>query len=263
MKKVILLIALISVLLMTTGCFRVISTGEVGVKKTLGKIDPKELEDGFHVFIPLVSWIEKFDVKTQEIKETANVPSVEGLIVKLDISTIYKLQSDKVAELRSSVSGDYVTTLIEPYIRSAVRDTVSGYETKSIYAEEGRHEIVVKVKEKLKRDLEPRGIIVEDVLLRDVVLPETVTTAIQKKLGAEQNALQKEFDLQAARKDAEIRVVEANGISEANKIIAHSLTNEYITYRFVQTLGETQNHVIYVPFGSGGPLLVRETGGTD
>ena len=262
MKKVIL-IALMAVMLLTTGCFRVIESGEVGVKKTLGKIDPNEVDVGLNFFVPFVSWIEKFDVKTQQIKETAEVPSIEGLIVRLDVSTIYKLQSDKVAELKSSVSGDYATTLLEPYIRSAVRDTVSGYEAKSMYAEEGRHEIALKVKEKLKETLESRGIIIEDVLLRDIGLPDVVTVAIQKKLGAEQVSQQKEFELQSARKDAEIRIVEAGGIAEANRIISHSLTNEYITYRFVQTLGETSNHVIYVPFGQGGPLLVRETGGTD
>ena len=131
MKKAILLIALFSVLLMTTGCFRVVSTGEVGVKKTLGKINPNELGDGLHVFMPFISWIEKVDTKTQEIKETASVPSNEGLIIGLDVSTIYKLDSSKVAELKGTVSGDYRTTLLEPYITNDLRDVVSGYEAKS------------------------------------------------------------------------------------------------------------------------------------
>ena len=260
MKKAILLIALFSVLLMTTGCFRVVSTGEVGVKKTLGKINPNELGDGLHVFMPFISWIEKVDTKTQEIKETASVPSNEGLIIGLDVSTIYKLDSGRVAELKSTVSGDYRTTLLEPYIRNALRDVVSGYEAKSLYSEEERLQVAIKVKEILIKHLEPRGIVIEDVLLRDIKLPEMVSQAIQSKLSSEQKAQQKEFELLSAKKDAEIRVAEANGIAEANKIISHSLTNEYITYRFVQTLGETSNHVIYVPFGSGGPLLVRETG---
>lgn len=259
MKKIALILGFILVMLATTGCFRVVSTGEVGVKKTLGKINPNELGDGLHIFMPFVSWIEKVDTKTQEVKETASVPSNEGLTIGLDVSTIYKLDSSKVAELKSTVSGDYTTTLLEPYVRNAIRDVVSGYAAKSLYSEEERLQVAIKVKEILIKHLGPRGIIIEDVLLRDVKLPETVSQAIQSKLSSEQKAQQKEFELLSAKKDAEIRIVEASGIAEANRIISHSLTNEYITYRFVQTLGETSNHVIYVPFGQGGPVLVRET----
>lgn len=261
MKKMLLLVSLLVILLFSTGCMRIISTGEVGVKKTLGHINPDEIGEGVTFFVPIMTWVEKVDVKTQEIKESASVPSSEGLIIKLEASTIYKIDSTKAAELKGQVSGDYVTTLLEPYIRSTIRDIVSGYEAKSIYAEEGRHEVEKKVREALITKLNARGIIIEDFLLRDIVLPDAVTTAIQTKLSAEQNAQKKEFDLLAAKKDAEIKIVEAGGIAEANKIIANSLTENYITYSFIQTLKETTNRVIYVPFGKGGPILTRETGG--
>lgn len=259
MKKILLLIALMAVMLLTTGCFRIIESGEVGVKKTLGKIDDNEIGDGLRFFVPIVQFIEVHNIKTQEIKETAEVPSSEGLIVRLDISTIYHLNPEKAAEIRKTVTGKYWDTLLVPFARSSIRDIVSGYEAKSIYSDEGRQEVAIKVKENLRKNLEPRGIIIEDVLLRDVKLPDKVTEAIQLKLEKEQEVQRKGFELQSATIDAEIKIVEAGGIAQANEIIAGSLTAEYLTFKFIQTLGETENQVIYVPVEAGTPVLTRQT----
>ena len=234
---------------------KVIDDGQVGVKKTLGKISNDEVTPGLKVILPIVQSIEIYNIKTQEIEETATVPSSEGLIVTLDVSVIYKLNQDEVAELRKTVNRDYQQTLIIPYIRNEVRDTVAGYEAKTIYSQTGRKEVAATVQENIDAKLAPRGIIIEDVLLRDISLPQKVTQAIELKLEKEQEAQRKEFELQAAEKDAEIEIARAKGVSEANKIISNSITENYIKYLWVQGLNDENSEVIYVPTEANLPIL--------
>lgn len=259
MRKVLLMIVLIAMLLVTTGCFRIIDSGEVGVKKTLGKINVEELGDGLNFFIPVISFISVYDIKTQELKEVATVPSSEGLMIDLEISVLYKLQGDKAADMKIGVSGTYQETLLRPYIRSIIRDVVSGHKAEAVYSEEGRAIVEDRVIEELKAKLDIRGVIIEDVMLRNVKLPAKIMEAIEFKLDKEQEEQRKVSELNIARKDAEIKVAEARGIADANRIIAGSLTREYLAFRFIQVLAETDNQVIYVPTAEGMPVLTMDT----
>lgn len=246
------LFMLLILLLMTV---YIVDDGEVGVKKTLGHINDDEVLTGISIVMPFVQSIEIYDVKTQEIKESAAVPSSEGLIIQLDTSVIYHLEPTKVAELRKMVNANYEDTLLIPYIRNTVRDIVAGYEAKTIYSESGRKEVALNMKSDLEDKLSSRGIVIEDVLLRDIQLPNNVKEAIELKLQKEQESQRKEFELIAAQKDAEIEVARAKGVSEANKIIANSITPEYIRYLWVQALSDETNQVIYVPTEANLPIL--------
>lgn len=252
MKKLFLLF----MILYLSGCGLVgIEDGQKGVKADFGKIQDEAIGTGWQFFILGITWIEKWNVKTQELKETANVPSSEGLISTLDISVLYKIPSDKVVFVRKTIGHDYVTTVLEPYIREAIRNVASGYEVKSLYSEKGRKEISEKMKQFLFDKLEPRGISIEDVLLRDVRLPQTFSTSIEAKLKAEQESLQKEFELQKAKKDAEIEIAHAQGVAASNKIIADSITENYLRYKFIDNLGKGGNNIIYVPTEANLPIL--------
>lgn len=251
-KRIILTVVIIILLAMI---IRIVDDGEVGVKKTLGHINDNEVGTGVTLLVPFIQSLEIYDVKTQEIKETATVPSSEGLIVTLDVSILYSLNAVQVAELRKSVNPNFKETLIIPYIRNEVRDTVAGYEAKTIYSQDGRKEVANIVKENLQAKLSSRGIVIEDVLLRDISLPAKVTQAIEQKLQSEQEAQRKEFELITAQKDAEIEVARARGVAEANKIIADSISSEYIQYLWVQGLNDGNSEVIYVPTESNLPIL--------
>lgn len=238
-----------------SGCARVIEDGQAGVQFDFGKVQEKALETGWHFFFPGVTRIEQWDVKTLEIKETAAVPSSEGLISTLDVSVLYNVPKEKVVTVRRTIGRDYVRTVVEPYIREAIRNVASGYEVKALFSDKGRHEIGQKILEFLKGKLEPRGITIQDVLLRDVRLPEIFAQSIQVKLRTEQEALQKEFELQKAKKDAEIEVARAQGVAKANEIIAGSVTESYLKYRWVEGLHRNQLQVIYVPTEANLPIL--------
>lgn len=244
---------LVAILIMTTS-MKIIDDGEVGVKKTLGDYQDEELGTGVKLFMPIVSTIEKVNVKKENIKETVSVPSKEGLMVQLDASVIFRLEPQRASEIKQTVSGEIHETLIKPYIRNGIRDVASGYDAKAIYSEDGREEIANKLQLYLNNKLN-ENIIIEDVLLRDVKLPDRVTESIERKIDAEQRAQAKEFELQSAVKDAEIEVARAEGTAEANRIVGDSISKEYIQYKFIEGLNDGNTEVIYVPTEANIPVM--------
>jgi prohibitin 1 len=240
----------------SSGCgVRTVDDGQAGVRADFGKIQDQPLNSGWHFYLPMFSWIEIWDVKTQEIKETAAVPSSEGLISTLDISVLYNVPKENVVTVRKSVGVNYVNKIIEPYVRESIRNVASGYEVKALFQDIGRKEISQKMLEFLQSKLSPRGIVVQDVLLRDVQLPRPFAESIQMKLRTEQEALQKQFELQKAKKDAEIEVARAEGIAKSNKIISESLDEKYLRYLWINGIQRNNTQVIYVPTEGNIPIM--------
>lgn len=243
-----------------TACV-VIEDGEVGVSKSFGEIAEEPVPQGMAFVVPVARQVETWNVKLQEIKETANVPSSEGLIVGLETSLLFRIQPEEAPEIRQTVGTGYMERLVTPYFRNAVRDVVSGYQVKNIYAEAGRKQIAERVKTFLREKLGPRGIEVEDVLLRDVKLPQRFRDSIEAKLTAEQRVQQKQFELEQARKDAEIEVARAEGAAEAQRIIRATLSDSYLQYLWIQTLNDNPN-VIYVATETNMPIFKGVAGGS-
>ena len=204
MKKMTQLFLGILCCFMLSGCVVQVEDGQVGVKNDFGHIRDEVLNAGWHFFVPAVTQIELWNVKLQELKEMAYVPSSEGLISQLDISIMYLVPADKASFVRKSIGPYYVSVVLEPYVREAIRNVASGYAVKALYSEAGRKDIGKNILDFLKGKLDSKGIIIQDVLLRDVKLPPSFSQSIELKLKAEQEALQKEFELQKAKKDAEL-----------------------------------------------------------
>jgi regulator of protease activity HflC (stomatin/prohibitin superfamily) len=235
--------------------FRQIEDGQAGVKIDFGKIQDQAVNTGWHFYCRLFTEIEVWNVKTTELKETASLPSSEGLISTLDVSIILNIPKDRVAMVRKTIGNNVVQMVVEPYVREAIRNVVSGYPVKALYSEESRKVIGVKIHEFLVEKLEPRGIVIQDVLLRDVRLPASFSESIETKLKAEQQALQKEFELIKAKKDAEIEVARAEGVAKANKILAASIDSNYLRYLWIQGLQSNDKQVVYVPTEGNLPIL--------
>ncbi|GEM_PF-517749 len=240
-----------------SGCgLTVVEDGQAGVKAAFGHIADQALGPGWHVYLPAVSWVEVWDIKTQEIKETAQVPSSEGLISQLDVSVIYNVPSNQAVQVRKTIGRNYRETILEPYVREAIRNVVSGYAVKALFSDAGRKEIGENILTFLRGKLDQRGIVVQDVLLRDVRLPPTFAQSIESKLRAEQESLQKEFELTKAKKDAEIEVARAQGVAKSNEIIAASISDNYLRYKWVEGLqAHTDRTVIYVPTEANVPIM--------
>jgi regulator of protease activity HflC (stomatin/prohibitin superfamily) len=251
------------VLIVWVACFGtacvVIEDGEVGVSKSFGEIRDEPLAQGVAFVVPVARLVETWNVKLQELKETAQVPSSEGLIVGLETSLLFQVMPEKAPQIRKTVGWNYVDRLVVPYFRNALRDVVSGYPVKNIYGEQGRKEIAGKMRGFLRENLEPRGIEVVDVLLRDVQLPARFKESIEAKLTAEQRVQQKQFELEQARKDAEIEVARARGAAQAQEIVRSTLSESYLHYLWIKTLNENPN-VIYVASEANMPIF-KSVGG--
>ncbi|MBI1884386.1 MAG: prohibitin family protein [Chlamydiae bacterium] len=250
---------IIAVLLIVFGALfirvKLIEDGEAGVKFRLGKIQEEAVGTGWNFYLFMFTRIEKWNIKTQELKETANVPSSEGLISTLDISVLFYTPKENVTKIRRAIGQNYVSTVVEPYVRESIRNIASGYQVKALYSEEGRKEVSSKMLDFLRSKLEEKGIIVQDVLLRDVRLPPAFLESIERKLKTEQESLQKEFELIKAKKDAEIEVARARGVAKSNRIIAKSVDANYLRYVWVKGLATPNTSVVYVPTEANLPIL--------
>ena len=234
----------------------IIEDGEVGVKKSFGSISDEPVGQGPVIQIPIVRTVETWNIKLQEIKEAASVPSSEGLIVGLDASLLYRVEAVNAPQIRKTIGPEWVVEekLLIPYFRNGLRDVVSGYPVKNIYTETGRQEIASKLAGFLRDNLGARGIIIEDVLLRDVKLPQRFRESIEAKLTAEQKVQQKQFELEQARKDAEIEIARAEGAAKAQEIVRSTLSDSYLSYLWIKTLNENPN-VIYVATEANMPVF--------
>ncbi len=172
----------------------------------------------------------------------------------LDTSLLFQVEPEKAPQIRKTVGRAYIDQLIVPYFRNAVRDVVSGFPVKQIYTEVGRKEIAAQIRAFLEGNLEPRGVRVVDVLLRDVKLPQRFKESIEAKLTAEQRVQQKQFELEQARKDAEIEVARAEGAARAQKIVRSTLSDSYLHYLWIKTLNENPN-VVYVSSEANMPII--------
>jgi len=186
---------------------RIVPAGTVGIVDLFGKVSETERKPGLNLVNPFAKLV-IFNTKTEEVKEVMVVPSKEGLTIKLDVSLLYRVEADQAADIYKTVGEHYRNIVLLPQFRSVSRGVTVNYEAKALYTS-GRDEMASRIFQDLKGLLEARGIVLENVLLREIQLPPTVAHAIEMKLKAEQEAEQMKFVLEKERKEAERRVIEA------------------------------------------------------
>jgi prohibitin 1 len=209
-----------------------IPTGHVGVLTLFGRVTGDVLPEGIHLINPLKS-VEKMSVQTQSRKESANVPSKEGLILSLDTSLLFRLDKDKAAQVFQTVGSDYAERVVEPELRSAIRGATSAHSSNDLYTN-GREIVQQQIESDLRTQLTPRGVIVEAVLLRDVQLPALLKASIEAKQQAEQDALRMNFILQKEKQEAERKSIEAKGISDFQKIVAQGISPQLLEWKGIE-----------------------------
>jgi prohibitin 1 len=224
--------AVFIVLLLVFMSIAYVPAGHVGVLTFFGRVTGDILPEGTHFVNPFkVNNI--LTIRTTEIKETATVPSDEGLIMTLDTSLLFKLDPSKAAEVFRTVGPEYVTTIVEPNLRSAIRAVTASHSANALYTG-GREEVAVKIQDELGKILSARGIIVESVLLRDVQLPDLLKSSIEGKQQAEQDALRMSFVLQKEKQEAERKRIEAQGISDFQKIVAQGISPQLLEWKGIE-----------------------------
>ncbi|MCD4704988.1 prohibitin family protein [bacterium] len=249
----------------------IIDAGETGIYSLFGRVKDQELRSGFHLVIPLAK-VYKMSVRTEEYTmsviqgegkkrgaDSISSLTKEGLNVDLDMTVLYRLNEEKASDLYKNIGMDYEEKIIRPEIRSSIREVIASYTAKEVYSEK-RQEAAQGITDNLKEKLEKRGVIVEDVLLRNIQLPANLAKSIQEKLQAEQEAQKYEFLLDKEKKEKERKIIEAEGQMEAQRIINQSLTQNYLYYSYIKELKDRAG-TIYVPTSpSTGMPMFRNLG---
>ena len=253
-------IALILVILLFSSITRV-PTGTVGVLTLFGRGTGEVLPEGMHLINPLKSSNE-MSIRTQELKESASVPSSEGLVINLDTSLIYHLNPEKAAEAYQKIGPNYVLVLIEPNLRAAIREATASHSANALYTGE-REAVARQIFDHLTTQLGVRGILVENVLLRDIQLPQTLKASIESKQQAEQEALAMNFRLQKEKQEAERKRIEAAGIRDFQQIVAQGISPALLEWKGIEAtenLSKSANAKVVVIGNSknGLPLILGQ-----
>ncbi len=186
-------------------CF-VVPPGTIGIVVTLGHV--QAFSNGVHTKMPFVSELVYLTAKTQKLEEENEIPTKEGLNVRLDTAVLFRLDSSKAAEIYKQVGEDYINLILAPEASSAIRGLTSESEAKALYSN-GRNIMQVTLPKQIKGKIEPRGIVAEDVLMKDIKLPEQLSKTVEMKAQAEQDAARMEFVLQKERQETERKATEA------------------------------------------------------
>lgn len=211
---------------------RTVPPAHAGVSITLGSVSETVLPAGIHLLNPLASVV-NFNLKTQLLYTENSVPTQEGLNVELDVSVLYHVERDKVREVYLALGEEFEQVLIIPELQSAVRGLTSEVSAKALYTS-GRTEIHNKLVTELKQKLTPRGIVLEDVLLKGIKLPKQLTDAIELKAQAEQESARMEFVLSKERQEADRKKVEAAGISAFQKIVSEGISTQLLQWKGIE-----------------------------
>lgn len=245
-----LIIFVILLILLWASVARV-PTGHVGVLTLFGRVTGDVLPEGLHLVNPF-KVNNTMSVRTQEVKETASVPSNEGLIITMDTSLLFHLDPDKAADVYRRLGPKYASVVVEPNLRSAVREATASNSANALYTAD-REKVSAMIILQLKRDLEPRGMVVEAVLLRDIQLPAALKQSIEAKQQAEQESLAMSFRLQKEKQEAERKRIEASGIRDFQQIVAQGISPQLLEWKGIEAtekLADSQNAKVVV-IGSG------------
>lgn len=224
-----------------------VDTGHVGVLTYFGRVTGEVLSEGIHLVNPLKR-VHEMSVRTQELKETASVPSNEGLVINLDTSLIFKLNATEAHKVYQQLGQDYATVIIEPNMRSAIRSVTAAHTANALYSS-AREKVAQEIRAELERELAPRGITVENVLLRDIQLPATLKASIESKQQAEQESLAMGFRLQKERQEADRKRIEAEGIRDFQRTVSAGISPELLTWKGIEAtekLADSKNSKIVV-----------------
>lgn len=244
-------VSILFALIGLTQVITIVPAGHVGVIDVFGNVSDRTLKPGLNFVNPFADVVH-FSVKTQEVKETSEVPSEEGLTVGLEISLLYRIDPEKADDIYRTVGTNYREVIIIPLFRSATRGVTAEYEAKALYTSQ-REVLAQKIAQALGRQVEKRGIVVEETPLRQVSLPTKLTEAIEEKLRAEQESQRMEFVLAKETKEAERKRIEAKGISDFQEIVSKGIDQNLLKWKGIEAteaLAKSSNAKVVV-IGSG------------
>jgi regulator of protease activity HflC (stomatin/prohibitin superfamily) len=263
---VIILIGLLS------SVFKQIDAGKVGVKSLYGNVQPDILESGLHIINPLLD-ITVFDAQTQNYTMSAihtegaqegddaiRVLSNDGLEVIIDLTVLYRVVPQDAPKILKGIGENYTDKIVRPVTRTRIRDNAVYYDAVALYSTK-RNEFQQRIFHSIEQDFKKRGLVLEQLLIRNINLPASVKTTIESKINAEQEAQKMQFVLQKEKQEAERKRVEAQGIADYQRIISSGLTDKQLQYEQIKAQKEiaTSSNAKIIFMGKGSaPVILSD-----
>ena len=252
--------------------FKQIDAGKVGVKSLYGNVHPDILESGLHLINPLLD-VTNFDIQTQNYTMSAihnegnqegddaiRVLSNDGLEVVIDLTVLYRVSPNEAPKIYKQIGPDYTDKIVRPITRTRIRDNAVFYDAVALYSTK-RNEFQQRIFKTIEADFKSRGLILEQLLIRNINLPKSVKQTIEGKINAEQEAQKMIFVLQKEKQEAERKRVEAQGIADYQRIIATNLTDKQLQYEQIKAqleLAKSQNSKVIIMNGKSAPILIND-----
>lgn len=239
--------AALFLLLMLSNTIVVVRAGHVGVVDVFGRVANTTLKSGIQFVNPLARVVQ-MSIQTQELKETMDVPSKEGMTMGIEVSVLYHLDPEKASDVYRSVGVDYVGVILEPQFRSITRGVTASYEAKALYTSE-REAVAQLIAKDLKLLVETRGIVIESTPMRRLTLPAKITSAIEDKLSADQESQRMTFVLTKEKQEAERKRIEAQGVADFQRIVTDGISDKLLQWKGIeatQDLAKSQNAKVVI-----------------
>jgi len=268
-KSIISIVGIIVIIIgLSTSAVIQVEPGEVGVQKLFGKVSDDVLHSGLNIINPLVKVV-MFDIKTENYTmsgvndegskagdDAIRVLSADGLEVIVDLTVLYKVIPNEAPRILKEVGTDYRNILVRPICRTKIRDNAVYYDAVALYSTK-RDEFQSKIFSTIESNFKERGLMLEQLLVRNITLPESVKATIESKINAEQDAQKMTFVLQKERQEAERKRVEAQGIADYQKILSSGLSEKLLQYEMIKAITNSPNSkLILMTNGKGLPLMI-------
>ncbi len=255
-----------------SSAFKQIDAGKVGVTSLYGSVQPSVLESGLHLINPLLE-VTDFDIQTQNYTMSAihsegaqegddaiRVLSNDGLEVVIDLTVLYRISPESAPKIFKQIGVNYTDKIVRPVTRTRIRDNAVYYDAVALYSTK-RNEFQQRIFKTIEVDFKQRGLILEQLLIRNINLPSSVKASIESKINAEQDAQKMTFVLQKEKQEAERKRVEAQGIADYQRIISMGLTDKQLQYEQIKAqkeLAASPNSKMIFMNGKSAPVIISD-----
>jgi len=248
------------VLIMIYASVAYVPAGHVGVLTLFGRVTGDVLPEGTHFVNPFKA-NNTMSIRTQELKETASVPSDEGLVMTLDTSLLFRLNPEKASDVFQKIGPNFVEVVVEPTLRSSIRSVTASHSANALYTG-GREQVALQIYTELASQLSGKGIEVQNILLRDIQLPQMLKTSIEAKQQAEQDALRMAFVLQKEKQEADRKRIEAQGIRDFQQTVSQGISQQLLEWKGIEATERlatsTNSKVVLIGNTKNGLPLILE-----
>ena len=244
-----------------------VGVGQVGVQTLFGQVQKRVLQPGLNVVNPLVD-VTRFDTRTQNYTMSAvhgegqqagddaiRVLSADGLEVVIDLTVLYHVVPDQAPKILATIGEDYQEKIVRAISRTRIRDGAVFYDAVALYSTR-REEFQTRILASIEKDFVKSGLRLDQLLIRNIQLPQSVKASIESKISAEQDAQKMQFVLQKEKQEAERKRVEAQGIADYQRIVNTELSDKLLQYETIkanQAIATSPNAKVIIMSGGRGP----------